>query len=71
MFNLLATLCRSSSIKMSAGENKMLTQMETTCGTLLNELQVEELPLSSFSLHFFFSHDRNILLLMFMCPSVR
>lgn len=25
---------------MSAGENKMLTQMETTCGTLLNELQI-------------------------------
>ncbi|XP_057798404.1 65-kDa microtubule-associated protein 3 [Salvia miltiorrhiza] len=25
---------------MSAGENKMLTLMETTCGTLLNELQI-------------------------------
>ena len=65
---------------MSEGENKMLTLTETTCGTLLNELQVDKLMVlyrlhfrqSSF-FHLFFailfscSYNRNQLLLLFMC----
>ncbi|XP_041989636.1 65-kDa microtubule-associated protein 3-like isoform X1 [Salvia splendens] len=40
LHSLLGWRWRCSLIQMSAGENKMLTLTETTCGTLLNELQI-------------------------------